>query len=408
MRRYVLLVLMIALCSSFVLAGAPVTAPMIILSKVENPFNLTANTTDDLPEGSTNLYYTSTRDQNTIYDISNFSSDLATITTNNITEGSNNLYYTSARDQNTIYDDNNFSTNIAGITTTNITEGTNLYYTVARWLADFNSNRLWNRTGSNVFLNTLGDLVGIGTSTPSHELNVIGDVNITNDLFVGRDLNVTRNATFQQDITVIGNLIGGSPIKIIGGVNVITGSYSGDGRGITNLNLTNISFTGGNITANFFIGDGSKLTGVVATAENQTRGELFNHSGVGYTLDLVTVDVWENVTNLIPNLLNGFNSTPDGLISDVAGTYQVTTTISFAGQSGSIIASGVSVNGSPKLNTRALRTVSAGGALGSMNGVGFIELDIGDVVNFQVRTTTLPVKDITIVHANLNLVRVGD
>ncbi len=40
----------------------------------------------------------------------------------------------------------------------------------------------WNRSGTDVFLNHIGDSVGIGTTTPTHKLNVIGDINFTGSL----------------------------------------------------------------------------------------------------------------------------------------------------------------------------------------------------------------------------------
>lgn len=138
------------------------------------------------------------------------------------------------------------------------------------------------------------------------------------------------------------------------------------------------------------------------------RGEMFEDDEAGFVIDLILVDVWENITNLNPVLLNGFTFTDNGLISDFRGIYKVTTSLSFSGISNSIIVSGVSINGVPQENVRAYSTVEVGGALGNMGGKGFITLEENDVVNFQVRTINSPVKDITVVHADLSLVRVGN
>jgi len=46
----------------------------------------------------------------------------------------------------------------------------------------------WNRSGTNVFLANSGDKVGIGTTTPTHELNVVGDANVTENLYIGGNL----------------------------------------------------------------------------------------------------------------------------------------------------------------------------------------------------------------------------
>ena len=80
---------------------------------------LASSTSDDLAEGSTNLYYTAARDT------AQFNTDFASKSTTDLSEGTN-LYYTTAR-ANTEFD-----TRLATKSTTNLSEGTNLYYTDAR------------------------------------------------------------------------------------------------------------------------------------------------------------------------------------------------------------------------------------------------------------------------------------
>ena len=77
------------------------------------------SSTDSVTEGTTNLYYTTTRANN------DFDTRLATKSTTNLTEGTN-LYYTTSRANN------DFDTRLATKSTSNLTEGTNLYYTNAR------------------------------------------------------------------------------------------------------------------------------------------------------------------------------------------------------------------------------------------------------------------------------------
>lgn len=71
-----------------------------------------AKTTDDLAEGTTNVYFTVTR----------FMVGVGNISTSNLAEGSN-LYYTQSR----------FDSALAGKSTTNLAEGSNLYYTQTRF-----------------------------------------------------------------------------------------------------------------------------------------------------------------------------------------------------------------------------------------------------------------------------------
>ncbi len=73
--------------------------------------------TDDIAEGTTNLYYTDARA--TV----NFDSNFLAADTDDLTEGNNNLYYTTGR----------FDDRLATKDTDNLTEGSsNLYYTAAR------------------------------------------------------------------------------------------------------------------------------------------------------------------------------------------------------------------------------------------------------------------------------------
>jgi hypothetical protein len=96
---------------------------------------------DNIPEGSINLYYTTqrfeadfagqtttdlTEGNNLYYTVARWDSRLATKTTDDLTEGTANLYWTTTRG------DANFDTRLATKTTTNLAEGTNLYYTDAR------------------------------------------------------------------------------------------------------------------------------------------------------------------------------------------------------------------------------------------------------------------------------------
>ncbi|NBW21764.1 MAG: hypothetical protein EBR82_78800 [Caulobacteraceae bacterium] len=91
---------------------------------------------DDIEEGSVNLYYTSARAN------SDFDTRLATKSTSNLAEGSN-LYYTSARANA------DFDTRLALKSTSDVAEGSNLYYTTARANTDFDT-RLGGKSTSDL------------------------------------------------------------------------------------------------------------------------------------------------------------------------------------------------------------------------------------------------------------------
>src|SRR5210317_786416 len=125
--------------SNITLTYDDVNNTLTITGEVED--NLSNNDTDDLSEGSTNLYYTDTRVN------SAFDTRLATKDTDDLSEGSTNLYYTTTR-ANT-----DFNTQLATKSTTDLSEGTNLYFTNAR--AD-----------ARIALANLEDLSNIGFTSP--------------------------------------------------------------------------------------------------------------------------------------------------------------------------------------------------------------------------------------------------
>ena len=84
--------------------------------------NLANNDTDDLSEGSSNLYYTDAR----------FDTRFGTKSTTNLSEGSN-LYYTDARADARVNLQTGSNLDLSNKSTSDLTEGTNLYYTDARF-----------------------------------------------------------------------------------------------------------------------------------------------------------------------------------------------------------------------------------------------------------------------------------
>ena len=117
---------------------APTTDNLIVLGDTTQRFNTiysrvfhgeldgtfsSSMSTDDLAEGSSNLYYTDTRVDARIALQIGASLDLSSKTTDDLAEGLTNLYYTDGR----------FDTRLATKTTDNLVEGSgNLYYTDTR------------------------------------------------------------------------------------------------------------------------------------------------------------------------------------------------------------------------------------------------------------------------------------
>jgi len=109
--------------------------------------------TDDIDEGTTNLYYTDAR----------FDTRLSTKTTTDLTEGTN-LYYTDTR----------FDDRLATKSTDDLTEGSNLYYTDAR-VEDVLTNENVTKEG-NTF-NGASQLVKLDANT---KLPAVDGSNLTN------------------------------------------------------------------------------------------------------------------------------------------------------------------------------------------------------------------------------------
>ena len=195
-------------------------------------YDLSANDTDDLSEGTTNLYYTTTR----------FDTRLGTKTTDDLTEGTNlyytnqrvdayinssidtddvsegasNLYYTTTR-ANT-----DFDTRIATKTTDSLAEGSNLYYTDVRARAVSIENVVEDSTpqlGGNLDLNG-NNIDGTGDIDiqGSIKLGAIGSMSATGGEirwsgtdFLGYDGSAWNSFTAQtisQNTTQVANFTG--------------------------------------------------------------------------------------------------------------------------------------------------------------------------------------------------------
>ena len=203
--------------------------------EVEGDIKLTGNlyknnvlfSTDDLIEGSSNLYYTEER----------VDSNIATKNTDNLTEGTANLYYTEQRVNTNILNKNIYSYNSnigVGIEPTekldidgNVLIRSNLkvkgdifidgvFSNIQTHIAVTDQLRIVNEgTGPAVIVHQTGiqDIahfmdddqfalviknagnVGIGTDTPSHKLQVEGDIKLTGNLYKNNELFTTDDLT---------------------------------------------------------------------------------------------------------------------------------------------------------------------------------------------------------------------
>jgi hypothetical protein len=174
--------------------------------------DLTSFDTNDVSEGSSNLYYTDTRVRGavsaggdltfntgsglfsvTTYKTADFNTDFGNKDSDDLTEGSSNLYYTEAR----------FNTSFGLKSTTDLSEGSNLYYTDARvstTLAGLSTQTI-GASGSTITFSEdvviSGDLTISGTQTVvlSNDVN-IGDAVITLNSDLAAESSPTEDGGF--------------------------------------------------------------------------------------------------------------------------------------------------------------------------------------------------------------------
>ena len=186
--------------------------------------------TDDLSEGSSNLYYTDTRwdtrlgtkstsdlaeGTNLYYTDTRWDTRLGTKDTDDLTEGSSNLYYTDARfdtrlgtkdtddltegSTNLYYTDTRWDTRLGTKSTSDLAEGTNLYYTDTRWDTRLGTKDTDDLSeGSTNLYHTSARAYGALTSSSNSSGTVLQSYDNSNGTFSTTDLD-TRYIQSESD-----------------------------------------------------------------------------------------------------------------------------------------------------------------------------------------------------------------
>jgi len=279
-------------------SGISVTTPTAVVVEVSNdsqtiditstPSNIAitevgVTNTDQLIEGTTNLFFTNARartaislttDDATVLDYNSTTGVFTwdTPTTTKILEGTN-LYYTTAR-ANT-----DFDTRLATKTTTNLAEGTNEYFTTARARQSLSAGTgisYDNSTGviTNTSINTDTTYTQNASSTSGGaNLNLVGSDSTTDSVKFASGTNVTvtrtdadtitisstdTNTTYTQNFT---STTGGTNLNLVGSDSTTDTVKFANGTGVT------VSYTDAD-TATISIGQS------VATTDAVTFGSV--------------------------------------------------------------------------------------------------------------------------------------
>jgi hypothetical protein len=288
--------------------------------------DLGLSTTDDVTEGSTNLYFTDARADARVnlqtganLDLSSKSTTdlsegsnlyftdaradarIAAASTDDLSEGSTNLYYTTARA------DSDFDVRIATKDTGDLAEGSNLYYTTARANADFDTrlatkdtddvaegstNLYYTDTRANAAIDARVDKAFVDA------LNVDADTldGLNSTQFLRSDIDATHaaNLTVDSDLTVLGSLKGPAnfyidplPYDSDGGTVIIRGDLQVQGT-TTTINSTEISIGDLNLNLADEATDASEADGAGLTVGGSS------YSGTKATLAFNgSTDEWE-------------------------------------------------------------------------------------------------------------------
>jgi hypothetical protein len=203
---------------SFTASAAPVTSVNTLTGAV-------VLDSDDISEGSTNLYYTSAR----------FDSGFSGKSTSDLSEGTN-LYYTDARADARINLQTGANLDLSSKSTSDLSEGTNLYFTDARFdtrlatkdtddISEGVSNLYYTDARANSAIDTRVDKAFVDA------LNVVA-ASATGNAGTATALATSRNFSISGDITA-------SAVGFDGTGNVaLSASIDANTVGITEINVT--------------------------------------------------------------------------------------------------------------------------------------------------------------------------
>lgn len=135
--------------------------------------------------------------------------------------------------------------------------------------------------------------------------------------------------------------------------------------------------------------------------------EMFSYNMTGWTLNLVTEDVYENLTNMTLHENEGFTLADNKTLTVLkSGSYSTHFDVTFSGTTGSTHGVGVGLNGVIQRECYHQQKLGAIDVTG-IDGSCIITVVAGDKITLMADDEDASVNDLTVFAANLNLVRVG-
>ena len=274
---------------------------------------LATKSTSNLAEGS-NLYYTTARARASISEGStqlsyNSTTGVLTYTqgnTDTVSEGSNNLYYTQAR----------FNSAFSNKTTANLTENTNLYYT------DTRANSAIDARVTKAFVDALGvqassvsaNSVALGTDTTGNYIQTVtgtaNKISVSGSGSESADVTLTLpdNVQIADSLTVAGNLTVNGTLTSLDTTNLdIEDNLFQLNAGLTGspVNDSGMLINRGNQNNSIFMWDESvdKFTMGLTTADGSATGNI-TLATLGTLVVNVEGNLTGNVTGTVSSLSN--------------------------------------------------------------------------------------------------------
>lgn len=289
------------------------------------------STTDNIPEGSTNLYYTRARfdsalgevsnsiipDANEAYDLGSSTYAFRDLYLSGSTVYLGDLLVKDSGGTFTVQDSTGASApiDLGAITTDDVAEGsTNLYFTTSRADSDAKNsvsagNGLSYNTTTGIFSTDSNADVVFNNLTTQQDIRILGNLTVegTTTTVNSTELSVNDKNIVLADSAVDSAAANGGGITLNGANATITYNHlnaSWDfNRGIVadSATVNGAGYFTGNVTANAFAGDGQNITSVLT---NYTTTDLTEGNNLYYTTIRFDSDFNDNSTT---NLSEGTN-----------------------------------------------------------------------------------------------------